>query len=184
MRDRLSWAIVLVVLFPVTLGFAWMFQQEKSNHQIAAAKADFWVKVIEQMTTGTVVTNADTGEIESWSHGAEVLLGWSAEEVEGRSVTLMLPADYRESHLQMIRNPDVRDRLKREVLSITCWAITKNGDRKQIAIQVRGFEDAYMGYRFVMTFDLSDRVVPIEMIDPPPEDEKPADLSNFPRLKG
>lgn len=51
-----------------------------------------------------IITIDQTGIVESFNFAAEKLLGWRADEVRGKNVSMLMPAPYRENHDGYLRN--------------------------------------------------------------------------------
>jgi len=64
--------------------------------QLGASEAR-WQAVIESAVDGIVVIDAH-GRIETFNPAAEVMFGYTADEVLGRNVDMLMPSPYREEH--------------------------------------------------------------------------------------
>ena len=62
---------------------------------------------IVESSDDAIISKGLDGIIASWNHGAERLFGYTAEEVIGKSVTLLIPED------RMNEEPEILDRLRR-----------------------------------------------------------------------
>ncbi len=159
-RDLLAWVVVLFGLFPLTLWLAWQLTNEKTLRDEANYQAKLWLVIVDQSQSAAIVTSANTGEIISWTAGAEELLGWTAEEVRGTSMLFLMPEDYRKTHLRIIQDPQVRKKLLNDVLRLTVRINTKSGGSELCAITVRGVEDKQNArYRFILTFNRVEQLI-------------------------
>ena len=103
--DRTSGDLAAVVVF-VCLGAAIsaggeMFQNMRLravnvNHDLRAREAH--LQSILDTIPDAMVVIGETGIMQSFSHAAEHLFGWSADEVIGRNVKMLMPSPYRENH--------------------------------------------------------------------------------------
>lgn len=50
-----------------------------------------------------IITIDSRGNIVAWNKGAHVMFGYSADEIKGQSLTLILPEQYREDHQNGLR---------------------------------------------------------------------------------
>jgi PAS domain S-box-containing protein len=68
---------------------------EKSsvNEQLPEDVAPYWLAAIIESAEDAIVSKTLDGIITSWNKGAENLFGYTAEEVIGRSITILIPAD-------------------------------------------------------------------------------------------
>ena len=103
--DRTSGDLAAVVVF-VCLGAAIsaggeMFQNMRLravnvNHDLRAREAH--LQSILDTIPDAMVVIGETGIMQSFSHAAEHLFGWSADEVIGKNVKMLMPSPYRENH--------------------------------------------------------------------------------------
>lgn len=179
-RDRASWALVVVILFPLTLLFAWLAHNARHERFVSEHKTMLWATVSNQMISGHVIVDGDTGEIIAWNEAATKILGWTEDEVLGSSVLFMMPASYRQRHLGRLGNPVARYRLRQEVLKITCWALTKQSEKVRLSIVVRGVQNSWTNdYHYVMTFDPVASVRELETSTQPNKEEKAVNPKKF-----
>lgn len=93
-------AAFLAVGAAVSLGGEW-FQRARSeaeriNHDLARREAHLR-SILETVPDGMVVID-DAGLMRDFSQTAERLFGWTAKEVFGRNVSMLMPSPYREEH--------------------------------------------------------------------------------------
>src|SRR5688572_21986921 len=58
-----------------------------------ADEAIFHLAAIVEASDDAIISETLHGEIISWNSGAERMYGWTAEEVQGRSIALFVPPD-------------------------------------------------------------------------------------------
>ena len=84
----------------VTVGGEW-FQRERAHAEAAnrdlAAREAHLQSILDTVPDAMVVID-EHGAIQSFSPAAERLFGWSAAEVAGRNVSLLMPSPHRECH--------------------------------------------------------------------------------------
>ncbi|MFC7498555.1 PAS domain S-box protein [Enterovirga sp. GCM10030262] len=93
-------AIFLFVGTAVTIGGEW-FQRARSlaesvNKDLARREAHLR-SILETIPDAMVVIDG-AGIIRDFSHAAERLFGWTAAEVAGKNVSMLMPSPYREGH--------------------------------------------------------------------------------------
>jgi PAS domain S-box-containing protein len=111
-------ALVTLVLVPMALGY--LYRASRSAHknlmhsnlelreeiaerlqtEIALRESqDRFLAVSESAVDGIVVADRG-GDIVSWNRGAEMIFGYTADEILGQPVARLMPARYREDHQQ------------------------------------------------------------------------------------
>ena len=78
-----------------------MFQKERAraetaNHDLRVREAHLQ-SILDTVPDATVVIG-ERGKVQSFSPAAERLFGWSADEVIGKNVRMLMPSPYRENH--------------------------------------------------------------------------------------
>jgi PAS domain S-box-containing protein len=58
--------------------------------------APYWLAAIIESADDAIITKTLDGIITSWNNGAERIFGYTAEEVIGRPVTILIPADHQD----------------------------------------------------------------------------------------
>jgi two-component system, LuxR family, sensor kinase FixL len=81
----------------IGVGIAWFGQRLQYSRRDAAAREAHLRSILDTMPEAMVVIN-DYGLIQSFSAAAERLFGYSAGEVLGKNIKMMMPSPYRENH--------------------------------------------------------------------------------------
>jgi PAS domain S-box-containing protein len=77
------------------------------------------------------------GNVTSWNHAAEQLFGWTAEEILGRPITVVVPPDrVEEVHARL-----ARIRAGETVEHIETVCLTKSGDRVDVSVSASPIRD-------------------------------------------
>ena len=93
-------AAFLAVGGAVTMGGEW-FQRARSAGDaitIDLARREAHLRSILETIPDAMVVIDEDGLIRDFSHAAERLFGWTAQEVAGRNVSMLMPPPYREAH--------------------------------------------------------------------------------------
>lgn len=98
--NLLGGAVFLMVGFAVTLGGEWYQRARDRTEQVNAglAQREAHLRSILETVPDAMVVIDEAGLIRDFSHAAERLFGWSAEEVAGKNVKMLMPSPYREAH--------------------------------------------------------------------------------------
>ncbi len=103
-----------------------------------------WLSAIIESAEDAIISKTLDGIITSWNKGAERIFGYTAEEVVGKSVTILIPPDHLDeepSILERIRSGDRLDHYETE-------RVRKDGTRINISLTVspiRGSDGKIIG---------------------------------------
>jgi PAS domain S-box-containing protein len=103
-------------------------RNETARHRLAA--------IVESSHDSIISTDLDA-TIMSWNAGAQSLFGYAAEEVTGRSVTLLIPPDRHNEEPQILE----RIRLGRSVEHYETVRLRKNGRLIHVSLSVSPIKD-------------------------------------------
>ena len=93
-------SIFVLVCGVVTVGGEW-FQRARTGAEDVnrdLAQREGHLRSILETVPDAMVVIDEAGRIRDFSHAAERLFGWTAEEVTGRNVSILMPSPYREEH--------------------------------------------------------------------------------------
>jgi two-component system sensor kinase FixL len=92
-------AFVLVGII-VTVGGEWFQRARRTAEDVnlAVAQREAHLRSILETVPDAMVVIDEAGLIQDFSHAAERLFGWTAAEVAGRNVSMLMPSPYREEH--------------------------------------------------------------------------------------
>ena len=92
--------VFLLVGTAVTVGGEW-FQRARAQGEAITqdlARREAHLRSILETVPDAMVVIDEAGLIRDFSHAAERLFGWSAAEVAGKNVSMLMPSPYREAH--------------------------------------------------------------------------------------
>jgi two-component system sensor kinase FixL len=90
----------LLVGVIVTIGGEWFQRTRRAAEEVnlAVAQREAHLRSILETVPDAMVVIDEAGLIRDFSHAAERLFGWTAAEVAGRNVSMLMPSPYREEH--------------------------------------------------------------------------------------
>lgn len=90
--------------------------------------ADLHRAIVEQAHEGIIFIDCDN-RVQLWNHGAEKLFGYSAEEVVGRSVDIIIPERFRPGHAEGFRRAVAAGQTRLGDRVLTTRATHKSGSK-------------------------------------------------------
>jgi PAS domain S-box-containing protein len=117
------------------LSAAWMNRADERRRQ--AEQADLRLAAIVESSTDAIVGKDLAGTITSWNKGARNLFGYSAQEVVGRSINLLIPPD------RQREEKDILDRVRRGewIESFETMRVRKGGRLVEISATISPVKD-------------------------------------------
>ncbi len=72
---------------------------ERRRMEDALRDSELRFRSVTECAVDAIVTADELGNIQSWNRAAHLMFGYSADEVHGRSLTILMPERYRAGHL-------------------------------------------------------------------------------------
>lgn len=112
--------------------------QSHDIDQSMRAEADQWLAAIVESSDDAILSKDLQGIITSWNRGAERLFGYSADEVIGRPINILIPADRQDEE------PRILERLRRgeRIDHFETVRQRKDGTRVEISLTVSPVKNA------------------------------------------
>lgn len=95
-----------------------------------AEKSRFHLAAIVESSSDAIVSKDLNGTITSWNDGAENLFGYTAEEVIGKSITLLIPTE----HLD--EEPQILERIRRGEKIVLFETIRQRKDKSKVDVSL------------------------------------------------
>jgi two-component system, cell cycle sensor histidine kinase and response regulator CckA len=126
----------LARLVPVVKRELGAAQERRDRRQTEAASA--YLASIVQFCDDAIIGKTLDGTVVSWNKGAERLYGYSAAEIIGRSISVLIPS-YRPEEL-----PEIYDTIKRDggVDGLETVRIRKDGTAVEVSLTISPIKDA------------------------------------------
>jgi PAS domain S-box-containing protein len=101
-------------------------------------EAERWLASIVESSDDTIISNDLQGIIRSWNTGAQRLFGYFAEEVVGKSITILIPSDRQDDE------PSILERLRcgERIEHYETVRLRKDGSLVDISLTVSPVKDA------------------------------------------
>jgi PAS domain S-box-containing protein len=118
-------------------------------HQ-ALMESEIRFQAVFQTATDAIVLADHTGRIISWNKSAELMFGYSAEEMFGKPLTLIMPARYREAHTQGMNRLQTTGEARVIGKTVTLHGLRKSGQEFPIELSLNswttGGQPSYSGF--------------------------------------
>src|SRR5689334_17230798 len=78
----------------------------------SAELAPYWLSAIIESADDAVISKTLDGIITSWNHGAQRIFGYTADEVIGKPVTILIPAGHEDEEPAILARLRAGDRIE------------------------------------------------------------------------
>jgi PAS domain S-box-containing protein len=100
--------------------------------------ARYWLSAVVESADDAIISKSLDGVIASWNHGAERIFGYTADEVIGKPVTILIPPDHLDEEPAILANI----RSGHRVEHYETVRVRKDGSRVDISLTVSPIRDA------------------------------------------
>jgi len=121
---------------------------DQAHHALLASERRF--QAVFHAANGAIVLANHHGRIMSWNPAAELMFGYSAEEIFGQPLTAIMPTRYREAHINGMRRLQAtgEPQVLRKTLSL--HGLKKNGQEFPIELSLNSWNNgrypSYSGF--------------------------------------
>ena len=116
----------------------------------ALMESEIRFQAVFQTATDAIVLADHTGRIMSWNKSAELMFGYTAEEMFGKPLTLIMPARYREAHTEGMKRLQATGEARVMGKTIALHGLRKNGQEFPIELSLNswttGEHPSYSGF--------------------------------------
>lgn len=143
----------------ISVGGEW-FQRARSNAEAVnadLARRETHLRSVLETVPDAMIVIDDKGAIQDFSKAAERLFGWTAAEVTGRNVSMLMPAPHREAHDSYLERYYRTG--ERRIIGTGRVVLGERRDRSTFPMELAVGEMAIDGRRFFTGFvrDLTER---------------------------
>jgi PAS domain S-box-containing protein len=118
------------------VGRVWCFREATDRNVVARAQAQ--LAAIVQDSDDAIISKTLDGVVRSWNAGAERLFGYTADEIVGRSIMLLIPADRSKEEAEIVARLARGERIDH----YETVRIAKGGRQVHISLSVSPIRDA------------------------------------------
>ncbi len=123
-------------------------KMERAHRALIESEIRF--QAVFQTATDAIVLADHTGRIMSWNKSAESMFGYSAEEMFGKPLTVIMPARYREAHTQGMNRLQTTGEARVIGKTVTLHGLRKSGQEFPIELSLNswttGGQPSYSGF--------------------------------------
>lgn len=132
-----EWAVlVATLLFVGQLALiGWLLAERQRRRRSEEARRHL-AAIVESSNDAIIGTSLD-GEIVSWNTGAELIYGYTADEVRGRNISIIVPSDRRDELIESLK----KRRKGEEIKNFETVRLRKNGERIDVSVSVSPIKD-------------------------------------------
>lgn len=123
-------------------------KMERAHHALMESEIRF--QAVFQTATDAIVLADHTGRIMSWNKSAESMFGYTAEEMFGKPLTLIMPDRYREAHSEGMQRLQTTGEARIIGKTIALHGLRKSGQEFPIELSLNswstGGQPSYSGF--------------------------------------
>ncbi len=98
------------------------------THEVEIVKLDFFQAIVDQTSDAFIFADRD-GVIRVWNRGAEAIFGYSAAEIMGNSLDVIIPERLRRAHWEGFRRAIDTGQTRQGGRVLTTRSVHKGGSR-------------------------------------------------------
>ena len=121
---------------------------ERTHHSLIESENRF--QAVFQTATDAIVLANHTGRIMAWNRAAELMFGYTADEVFGQPLTIIMPPRYREAHIQGLDRVNKKAETTFIGKTVALHGLRKNGQEFPIELSLNswttGAHPSYSGF--------------------------------------
>ncbi|MDH5593517.1 MAG: PAS domain S-box protein [Gammaproteobacteria bacterium] len=103
----LAWSIGIITIASIVVMIVSVYISQRLELVDLLEKSEARVRAIIGNTAEAIIAIDHEGKIETFNHSAETMFGYSAKEVTGKSVSILLPEEMREQHDNYTRHSEI-----------------------------------------------------------------------------
>jgi PAS domain S-box-containing protein len=115
-----------------------MSSTPKEKQTIDAGQLQAWLAAIVESSDDAIISKNLDGIIQSWNAGAERIFGWTAQEVIGKPITIIIPPDRLEEETQIL----TRLRAGKRIDHFETIRVAKDGHPVHISVTISPVHNA------------------------------------------
>jgi len=113
-------------------------------------QSELRLQAVCETATDAIVLSNHTGRIVGWNRAAELMFGYTADEVFGQPLTIIMPPRYREAHIQGLERVNRKGEPKVIGKTVPLHGMRKNGQEFPIELSLNswttGAHPSYSGF--------------------------------------
>ena len=117
-------------------------EEARRQAEQALLAAELRFRSLTQSTADAILSADSHGNILSWNNGAEKMFGYREEELLGRSVTMIMPAKYREAYGHGLARRRAGGEAPVVGKTIELWGLRKNGTEFPLELSLSAWTTA------------------------------------------
>ena len=115
------------------------------------------LRAVVETANDAIITVDSRGDIIAWNNGAQVIFGYSVDDIIGKSLTLIMPERYREGHQNGLQRVASGEALKVIETTVELAGVRKNGSEFPMNLSIAAWKSGAPDNWDNVLFDLADR---------------------------